>query len=98
MTMDTTQIVIGPDRMLDVRHVPCSIKHDFIVKTFCELPAGEFFILRNGHDPVPLRYQFDAEFPGTFSWEYVHQLPGDVAVKISKVPTITACAQPAVIE
>jgi uncharacterized protein (DUF2249 family) len=76
---------IGPDRMLDVRETPCSIKHGLIIETFVKLGVGEHFILRNGHDPVPLRYQFDAEYPGSFTWDYVHRLPEDVAVKISKV-------------
>jgi uncharacterized protein (DUF2249 family) len=78
--------------MLDVREVPCSTKHGLIIQTFIDLAVGEHFILRNGHDPVPLRYQFDAEFPGTFTWEYVHRLPEDVAVKISKLKTLAEVA------
>jgi uncharacterized protein (DUF2249 family) len=79
---------LGPDRMLDVRDTPCSIKHGLILQTFIDLKVGEHFILRNGHDPVPLRYQFEAEFPNAFSWEYVHSLPEDVAVKITKVQLV----------
>lgn len=71
--------------MLDVRETPCSIKHGLILQTFINLAVGDHFILRNGHDPVPLRYQFEAEFPGSFSWDYVHRLPEDVAVKITKI-------------
>lgn len=85
----TTSTELGPDRMLDVRDIPCSIKHGLIIKTFVDLKVGEHFILRNGHDPVPLRYQFEAEFPGSFSWEHVHNLPEDVAVKITKVKLVT---------
>ena len=84
-----TSIEIGPDRLLDVREIPCSTKHGLIIKTFVDLKVGEHFILRNGHDPVPLRYQFEAEFPGSFSWEHVHQLPEDVAVRITKVKVLT---------
>ena len=75
--------------MLDVRQTPCSIKHGLILQTFIDLRAGEYFILRNGHDPVPLRYQFEAEFPAAFAWEYVHRLPEDVAVKITKTKALT---------
>ena len=75
---------IGADSMLDVRETPCSIKHGLIVQSFVDLAVGEHFILRNGHDPVPLRYQFEAQFPNIFTWEYVHRLPEDVAVKITK--------------
>ena len=84
----TTSTELGPDRMLDVRDIPCSIKHGLIIKTFVDLKVGEHFILRNGHDPVPLRYQFEAEFPDSFTWEHVHNLPEDVAVKITKVKLV----------
>ena len=85
----TTTNELGADRMLDVREIPCSIKHGLIIQTFIDLAAGEHFILRNDHDPVPLRYQFEAEFPGTFTWENVHRRPEDVAVKITKVKALS---------
>ena len=89
MNTTTPEIpTVGPDRFLDVRQTPCSIKHGLIIQTFLDLPVGDHFILRNGHDPVPLRYQFEAEFPGTFTWEYVHRLPEDVAVKVAKVKAL----------
>lgn len=84
----TTSTELGPNRMLDVRKIPCSIKHGLIIQTFVDLKVGEHFILRNGHDPVPLRYQFEAEFPESFTWEPVHNLPEDVAVKITKVKLV----------
>jgi uncharacterized protein (DUF2249 family) len=84
---------IGADRMLDVRETPCSIKHGLIIDTFVNLAVGEHFILRNGHDPVPLRYQFEAEFPGTFTWAHVHRLPDDVAVKITKLKSLNGVSE-----
>ena len=54
------EIVIGPDRVMDVRPIPCSIKHKLIIRTWLELAVGEHFILLNDHDPVPLYYQFSA--------------------------------------
>ena len=83
MTTDIPRV--GADCILDVRQTPCSIKHGLILDTFINLGEGDCFILRNGHDPVPLRYQFEAEFPGTFTWEHVHRVPDDVAVKITKL-------------
>lgn len=88
-----TETLIGTDKTLDVREVPCSIKHGLILKTYSDLPVGDHFILRNGHDPVPLRYQFEAEFPGTFTWEHVHRRPDDVAVKITKLKAIQESAE-----
>jgi uncharacterized protein (DUF2249 family) len=89
----TTTPQLGADRMLDVRETPCSIKHGLILQTFVNLPVGEYFILRNGHDPVPLRYQFDAEFPRSFTWDYVHRRPEDVAVKITKIRALAQLSE-----
>lgn len=46
--------------------------------------------LRQGREP--LRYQFQTEFPGTFAWDYVHRLPEDVAVKITKQKALATAA------
>lgn len=83
---------------MDVRPIPCSIKHGLLLKTWRELAVGDYFILLNDHDPVPLRQQFLAEFPGTFAWEYLEQGPVDFRVRISKLcelPAAVASASPA---
>ncbi|MBP9903612.1 MAG: DUF2249 domain-containing protein [Verrucomicrobiota bacterium] len=67
-----------------------------MIQAFVDLKVGEHFILRNGHDPVPLRYQFEAEFPDSFTWEHVHNLPEDVAVEITKV-TLVLAGRPAAV-
>lgn len=77
--------LIGPDKVMDVRVIPCSIKHNLILRTWKELPLGDHFILLNGHDPVPLFYQFSAEWPGCFTWEHVERGPENFKVKITKV-------------
>ena len=69
----------------DVRRIPCRVKHAQIFQRWAELPAGGYFILINDHDPVPLRYQFEAEFPGAFSWEYLVKGAEEFRVKIGKV-------------
>lgn len=68
---DTTQ---EPMR-LDVRAIPPREKHPTIFRTFEALRAGEAFVLVNDHDPLPLRYQFEAERPGEFGWEYLERGP-----------------------
>jgi uncharacterized protein (DUF2249 family) len=83
--MIDTKTIIGPDKVMDVRAIPCSIKHGLILQTWRELPAGDHFILFNGHDPAPLRYQFQAEFPGAFTWDYVERNEVGVKVKITKI-------------
>lgn len=61
------------------------MKHGLILQRCAELKAGASFILVNGHDPVPLRYQLDAEHPGAFRWEYVDRAPEAVRVRISRI-------------
>ena len=95
----TTENYIGADRVMDVRELDCSIKHPLIVKTFVEVPVGGHFILLNGHNPVPLRDQFAAQWPGTFTWEHLVQGPDEFRIKITKlkplgepaVPVATSC-------
>jgi uncharacterized protein (DUF2249 family) len=84
MSTESTKPVIGPDKVMDVRPIPCSIKHGMILQLWRELQVGDHFILLNDHDPVPLRYQFNAEFPGACSWEYLQKGPEDFRVKITK--------------
>jgi len=76
---------LGANKVMDVRAIPCSVKHGLILKTWRELPVGDHFILLNDHDPVPLRSQFDAEFPGAFTWDYLERGPADVRVKLTKL-------------
>lgn len=91
---------LDPKVVFDVRPIPGRVKHAQIFQRWVDLPVGEFFVLLNDHDPVPLRYQFDAEFAGAFSWEYLEQGPEEFRVKISKLraldgsapqPTAKAC-------
>jgi uncharacterized protein (DUF2249 family) len=90
--MMQTENLIGADRVMDVRPIPCSIKHGLIIKTWLELPVGDHFILLNDHDPVPLYYQFSALWPNAFTWEHLVNVPGEARVKITK---LTELAEPA---
>jgi uncharacterized protein (DUF2249 family)/hemerythrin-like domain-containing protein len=74
----------GRDRSLDVREVPSAFKHPLIFRAFEALPAGEAFVLVNDHDPKPLFYQFQAEHPGEFTWEYLERGPDLWRVAIGK--------------
>ena len=89
-----TETLIGPDKVMDVRSIPCSVKHGVIVQTFVQLAVGDHFILFNDHDPVPLRYQFAAQWPDTFTWEHLVNIPGEARVKITKLKTLGAPVEP----
>jgi uncharacterized protein (DUF2249 family) len=41
--------------------------------------------LLNDHDPKPLYYQFKAELPGQFSWDYAQSGPEVWRVSIRKL-------------
>src|SRR5881275_2228472 len=83
---------IGCDKVMDVRPIPCSVKHGLIIKSWLELAVGDHFILLNDHDPVPLYYQFAAQWPGAFTWEHLVKSPEEVCVKITKIKASTVAA------
>ena len=88
----STECLIGADRVMDVRSIPCSVKHGLIVQTWLQLAVGDHFILFNDHDPVPLRYQFAAQWPDTFTWEHLVNIPGEARVKITKLKPLGTSA------
>src|SRR5215211_4446851 len=80
--------LIRPDKVMDVRPIPCSIKHGLIIQTWLALPVGDHFILLNDHDPVPLYYQFAAQWPAAFTWEHLVKGPDEFRVKITKIKPV----------
>lgn len=84
------QNTILNEEIFDGREIPCSVKHGLILTRCAELKPGSSFILVNGHDPKPLRYQLEAEFPGAFRWEYVDHAPEAVRVRITRIAAATA--------
>jgi uncharacterized protein (DUF2249 family) len=70
---------------VDVREVAPRDRHPLIFSTFSGLGNGQAFELVNDHDPKPLRYQFEAEMPGQFAWEYLLSGPDVWRVRVTKV-------------
>jgi uncharacterized protein (DUF2249 family) len=64
---------------------PPQLKHKVIFETFNKLKSSESMLLVNDHDPVPLRFQFEAMHQGRYTWEYIEQGPFTFQVKIGKV-------------
>jgi uncharacterized protein (DUF2249 family) len=91
-TSSATTVSLDTNKVLDVRTIPCSVKHGLIIRQWRDLPVGDHFILLNGHDPLPLYYQFAAQWPKAFTWELLVKNPDEVRVKITK---LTAAAPPA---
>ena len=69
---------------LDVREMAPRERHPTILSTFDALEPGQALELVNDHDPKPLRYQFEAELPGTFTWDYLEEGPEAWRVRIGK--------------
>jgi uncharacterized protein (DUF2249 family) len=78
MSNDTTTVI-------DVREIPPRERHPLIFGTFAGLKDGEGFLLVNDHDPKPLYYHFNAEYPDGFDWTYEEQGPEVWRVRIARV-------------
>ncbi|MBI4027895.1 MAG: DUF2249 domain-containing protein [Verrucomicrobia bacterium] len=72
------------EQIIDVRNIPPRQKHPTIFNTWTALPEGDAVLLVNDHDPIPLYYQFAAEYQGRFQWEYLERGPETWRVRIRK--------------
>ena len=90
----TPENLIGADKVMDVRDLDCSIKHPLIVKTWMELPVGDHFILVNGHNPLGIKSQFEAQWPGTLGWDCLAPGPEEFRIKLTKLQPLGAPAVP----
>ncbi len=69
---------------LDVRPLAPAQRHEAIFERYHALALGEGYLLVNDHDPVPLRYQFEAEYPGAFTWDVLEAGPKVWRVRIER--------------
>jgi uncharacterized protein (DUF2249 family) len=70
---------------VDVRSLVPAQRHAKIFELVNELGPGGSFILVNDHDPKPLYYQLEAEYPKQFSWTYIERGPQVWRVEIGKL-------------
>ena len=75
---------------IDVRTVAPRDRHPLIFSTFGALAAGEALELVNDHDPRPLYYQFNAQMPGQFAWDYLEAGPDTWRVAITRTQNAPA--------
>ncbi len=75
----------GGDAVLDVRALAPAQRHEKIFATYGALGPGTAFVLVNDHDPKPLRYQFEAEHEGRFTWEVLEAGPTVWRVRIGRL-------------
>ena len=74
-------------RELDVRHLAPTQRHETILASYLDLAPGTNYVLVNDHDPKPLRYQFEAEHVGEFTWDYLESGPKVWRVRVGKIST-----------
>lgn len=70
---------------LDVRTLPPPKKHATIHEVLEGLEIGGTLRIVNDHDPRPLRYELENDYPDTFQWTYVESGPQTWRVDISKI-------------
>lgn len=70
--------------VVDVRDIVPRERHPMIFSTFRSLDDQQAMLLVNDHDPRPLYYQFQAELPGGFTWDYLETGPHIWRVRITK--------------
>jgi uncharacterized protein (DUF2249 family) len=71
-------------REIDVRSLVPALRHKKIFELVNELAVGGAFVLVNDHDPKPLYYQLEAEYPRQFSWTYLARGPDGWRVEIGR--------------
>ncbi|MBN9548195.1 DUF2249 domain-containing protein [Mesorhizobium sp. WSM4976] len=71
--------------VVDVRTLVPAQRHAKIFQLVNQLAPGGSFVLVNDHDPKPLYYQLEAEYPKQFSWTYLERGPAVWRVEIGKL-------------
>jgi len=67
-----------------VRVLPHGQRHEVIFSTYDHLVPGAGFVIVNDHDPQPLRYQFEAQHAGDFTWDYLDLGPKLWRVRVGR--------------
>ena len=70
---------------LDLRELQPFERHEKIFRMLEELKDQEILRITNDHEPKPLFYMLQGEYPGKFKWEYEKQGPKDWIFKITKI-------------
>jgi len=71
--------------VIDLRPLMPAQRHAKIFELVDALALDTSFVLINDHDPKPLYYQLDAEYPGQFSWTYLESGPETWRVEIGRL-------------
>lgn len=78
---------------LDLRAIPVFERHPRIFDAWDQMEPGETLQIINDHDPKPLHYQFEGEYPDAYRWEYVKKDPLEWVVNIKKLQYAVSTAE-----
>ena len=70
---------------IDVRVIPHAERHATIFGALNTLAPGKALEVTADHDPRPLHYQLETNFPGQFGWDYLEQGPEVWRVEIDRL-------------
>lgn len=70
--------------VVDVRGMPCVLRHAAVMDLFDALKAEESFVVVNDHDPAPLRRHFESRTVCGYAWEYLERGPQAWRVRVTR--------------
>ncbi|MCA0255434.1 MAG: DUF2249 domain-containing protein [Proteobacteria bacterium] len=70
---------------IDVRVIPPGNRHPMIFDILKSLEPGQGMEITSDHDPRPLHYHLDTQFPGIFGWSYLERGPAVWRVEIERL-------------
>jgi uncharacterized protein (DUF2249 family) len=76
---------------IDVRIVPPRERHPRIFGMLGALMPGKSMLITSDHDPRPLHYQLETNFPGQFGWDYLEHGPEVWRVEIDRLEDAAGC-------
>ncbi|PZU21159.1 MAG: aminotransferase [Shinella sp.] len=70
---------------IDVRVIPHAERHPKIFGMLSALKPGDAMDVTADHDPRPLHYHLDSQYPGLFGWSYLERGPDVWRVEIERL-------------
>lgn len=80
--------------VIDVRAIPKPQRHPLIFAELEKLPVGGTVVVKNDHNPVPLRGQVEHFFAGQFEWSYLEEGPEIFQLAFQRVAEGAVKAEP----
>lgn len=76
---------------IDVRIIPPRERHPRIFGMLGALLPGGSMLITSDHDPRPLHYQLETNFPGQYGWDYLEAGPEVWRVEIARLEDGSGC-------